>query len=168
MKVFVALILTWFTDLHGNKGNGIWAERWRKNSKQFHCWNYAKNKNFASLASRPQQPGMTSPLRKLLADCFKTFSLSGRPKTGLSAACHLYILQQLDKVVWTVSFCSVLLLTKPCIKAPVCMSSQSRCTWSPMFETKLNFTLIASDIIGIIIFIIYYLCKLRPNNRIFH
>jgi len=33
-----------------------------------------------------------------------------------------------------------------------------------MFETKLNFALIASDIIGIIIFIIYYLCKLRPNN----
>ena len=38
----------------------------------------AKNKKFALLASRPQRPGMTSPLKKLLADCFKTFS--GRPE----------------------------------------------------------------------------------------
>jgi len=37
-------------------------------------WNFAKNKNFASLVSRPQRTGMTSPLRKLLANCFKTFS----------------------------------------------------------------------------------------------
>jgi len=33
-----------------------------------------------------------------------------------------------------------------------------------MFETKQNFTLIASDIIGVVIFITNYLCELTPNN----
>jgi len=44
----------------------------------------AKNKNFALLASRPQRPGMTTPLKKVLADCFKT--LADGPKTGMLAA----------------------------------------------------------------------------------
>jgi len=52
-------------------------------------WNFAKNKNFALLASRLQRPGMTTPLKKLLADCFKTFS--GRPEDWtVSGPCHLY------------------------------------------------------------------------------
>jgi len=34
-----------------------------------------------------------------------------------------------------------------------------------MFETEQNFTLNTCDIIGIINFIIYYLCKLGPKNR---
>ena len=37
-------------------------------------WKFAKNKSFALLPSKPQRPGMTSPLKNLLADCFKTFS----------------------------------------------------------------------------------------------
>jgi len=52
-------------------------------------WKLAKNKNFASLASRPQRPGMTSPLKKLLADCFKTFSGRSEDWT-VSGPCHLY------------------------------------------------------------------------------
>ena len=36
------------------------------------------------LASRLQRPGMTSSLKKLLTDCFKT--LADGPKTGLLAA----------------------------------------------------------------------------------
>jgi len=52
-------------------------------------WNFAKNKNFDSLASWPQRPGMTSPLKKLLADGCKTFS--GRPEDWtVSGPCHLY------------------------------------------------------------------------------
>ena len=35
-------------------------------------YNFAKNKNFALLVSRLQQPGMTSLLKKLWADCSKT------------------------------------------------------------------------------------------------
>jgi len=41
-------------------------------------------KIFVYLATRPQRPGMTSQLKKLLADCFK--SLADGPKTGLLAA----------------------------------------------------------------------------------
>ena len=41
-------------------------------------------KNPKILASRLQRPGMTSSLKKLLADCFKT--LADGPKTGLLAA----------------------------------------------------------------------------------
>jgi len=38
---------------------------------------------------RLQRPGMTSLLKKLLADCFKTFS--GRPEVWtVSGPCHLY------------------------------------------------------------------------------
>jgi len=39
------------------------------------------------LASRLQRPGVTSSLKKLLADCFKT--LADGPKTGLLAACAI-------------------------------------------------------------------------------
>jgi len=49
-----------------------------------------KMKIFAYSASRPQLLGMTSPLKKLLADCFKT--LADGPKTGLLAARAISIL----------------------------------------------------------------------------
>ena len=39
------------------------------------------------LASRLQRPGMTSSLKKLLADYFKT--VADGPKTGLLAACAI-------------------------------------------------------------------------------
>ena len=61
-------------------------------------WNFAKNENFALLASRPQRPvvaGMKSPLKKLLADCFKTFN--GRPEDlTVSGPLHLYFTVCLD------------------------------------------------------------------------
>jgi len=48
-------------------------------------WNFAKKK-FS--ASRLQRPGMTSPLKQLLAACFKTFS--GLPEDWtVGGTCHL-------------------------------------------------------------------------------
>jgi len=41
-------------------------------------------KNHKLLASRLQRPGITSSLKKLLADCFKT--LADGPQTGLLVA----------------------------------------------------------------------------------
>jgi len=44
--------------------------------------------NTKSSTSRLQRPGMTSPLKKLSTDCFKTFS--GRPEGWtVSGPCHL-------------------------------------------------------------------------------
>ena len=64
-------------------------ERTAANSFIVRFWKFTKNKNFALLASRPQRPGMTSPLKKLLADCYKTFS--GRPEDWTaSGPCHLF------------------------------------------------------------------------------
>jgi len=49
-------------------------------------WN-CKKQNFS--ASRFQRPGMTSSLKKLLADCFKTSS--GRPEDWtVCSPCHLF------------------------------------------------------------------------------
>jgi len=39
---------------------------------------------FQNRSGRPEDPGMTSSLKKLLADCFKT--VADGPKTGLLAA----------------------------------------------------------------------------------
>jgi len=58
------------------KQNGK-MERTAANHFLVRFWNFTKTKIFAQLASRPQRPGMTGPLKKLLADC---------PKTGLLAA----------------------------------------------------------------------------------
>jgi len=63
-------------------------ERTSANNFTVRFWNFAKNKNFALLASRPQRPGMTSPLKRLLADCFKIFG--GQPEDWtVSGLCHL-------------------------------------------------------------------------------
>jgi len=70
-------------------------ERWHKGkmertaAKKFavRFWNFVKNKIFS--ASRLQRPGMTSPLKQLLANCFKTFC--GRPEDWtVSGPCHLF------------------------------------------------------------------------------
>jgi len=49
----------------------------------------AKNKKLASLASTLQRPGMTSPLKKLLADCLKTFSRRSEDWT-VRGSCYLW------------------------------------------------------------------------------
>jgi len=53
-------------------------------AKNIHCKIKKLRKKQKFLASRLQRTGMTSSLKKLLTDCFKT--LADSPKTGLLAA----------------------------------------------------------------------------------
>jgi len=86
----------WFAWKQVKQNIGI-TVRWRIAAKKFvvRFWNFAKNK-FS--ASRPQRPGMMSPLKQLLADCFKTFSRWPKDWT-VSGPCHLYSKPKVWKVL---------------------------------------------------------------------
>jgi len=58
-------------------------------AKNIHCKINKLRKKQKFLASRLQRTGMTSSLKKLLTDCFKT--LADSPKTGLLATFNIYI-----------------------------------------------------------------------------
>ena len=87
--------LTWFTGLRGNKWNRTFISRtvkWREQQQNISLLDFetANTIIFAQLASKPQRPGMTSPLKKLLAACPKTGPLAARANsighiTGCSA-----------------------------------------------------------------------------------
>ena len=61
--------------------------QWTAEKSSFLGFETLQKQNFS--ASRLQRPGMTSPLKQLLADCLKTFR--GRPEDWtVSGSWHLY------------------------------------------------------------------------------
>jgi len=90
MKVSVAMIhnmVHWFAWKQVKRNVGI-TVKWREQQQKSLLLGFetAKKRNFS--ASRLQRLGMTSPLKQLLADCFKTFS--GRLEDWtVSGLCHL-------------------------------------------------------------------------------
>ena len=71
--------MKWFSGLHGNKWNRTLKQNnkmGRTAAKHFlvKFWNFAKTKILASRPQRPVAPQNDVTSKKLLADCFKTFS----------------------------------------------------------------------------------------------